>query len=147
VVSLCLVYVFSESINQDAKNMIPTRKISETILEFGEPVIEALSEDINKAEFESVMNIIVAVWNAVAIDAQNKNKNYEKELVKALLPGPIEIQNLANKLIQRKNECYSLDPRTVGKFSIIDKDGNGELIFRAESRLGVKILDAIGEIQ
>ena len=126
--------------------MIPTRKISETILEFGEPVIEELSEDISKEIFESAMSIIVAVWNAVTIDDQNKNTNYEKELVKALLPGPIEIQNMAGKLIQRKKEFYSLDPRTVGNFSVVDKDGNGEFIFKAEARIEVDNPDAIGKM-
>ena len=127
--------------------MIPTRKISETILEFGQPVIEELSEDISKEVFESAMNIIVTVWNAVTLDAQNKNTNYEKELVKALLPGPIEIQNMADILIRRKKESFSLDPRMVGNFSVIDKDGNGEFIFRAEARLEVDNLDPTGKMQ
>ena len=116
--------------------MIPTRKISETILEFGEPLIQELPEDSTKEIFEATMNVIVSVWNAVTIDTKEKNNNFESELLKALLPVPPELQLITRELIQRKKTDYASDPRAVGNFWVIEKDG--EFVFRAKARLVIK---------
>jgi hypothetical protein len=113
--------------------MIPTTKISETILEFGEPLIQELPEDTSKEAFEAIINVIVSVWNAVTIDTRKQNNNYETELLQALLPAPPELQLIAKMLIQSKKANYASDPRAVGNYWVIEKDG--EFVFRAEARL------------
>jgi len=125
--------------------MIPTRKISETILEFGSSIVQELPEDANKEEFEAVMRIIVSAWNAVVLGEWNKTKRFENELIKALNPSPREMQLIVKRLIMRKKRKYSLDPRAVGNYWIIEKDG--EFVFRAEARLDIKGVEAVGEKQ
>jgi len=65
--------------------MIPNRKISETILEFGDPILEELPENASKEEMEAAMRLIVSAWNAVVLDDWNKTREFEKAFLKALI--------------------------------------------------------------
>ena len=42
---------------------VPKRKISETLLEFGEPVL-GLLEEPTVEEFRAALSIVIVVWNA-----------------------------------------------------------------------------------
>jgi len=68
--------------------MIPTRKISETIIEFGEPILQELPENSTKEEFEAAFRIVVTAWNAVVLDGYNKNRKFEKAFLSALRSMP-----------------------------------------------------------
>ena len=68
--------------------MIPNRKISETILEFGEPIFPKLPDNASKEEMEAAMRLIVSAWNAVVLDDWNKTREFEKAFLKALMPIP-----------------------------------------------------------
>jgi len=122
--------------------MIPTRKISETILDFGSPILRVLPENVTKEEFEAAIRFIVTAWNAVVLDGWNKTKKYEIEYCKALDKMPIEISGALGKLIKRKKRKYSSDLRAVGNYWVIEK--NGEFVFRAEARLDLQGVKAIG---
>jgi hypothetical protein len=125
--------------------MIPNRKISETILEFGYPIIAGLPENAPKEELEAVMSLIVSAWNAVILDDWNKTRKFEKAFLKALQPMPKEFESIPRKLIKRKKKEYSSDPRAVGNYWVIEK--TGELVFRAEARLDLQGVEGIGVIQ
>lgn len=122
--------------------MIPNRKISETILEFGEPILEKLPDNASKEEMEAAMRLIVSAWNAVVLDDWNKTREFEKAFLKALMPIPKEFESVPRKLIKRKKRKYSSDPRAVGNYWVIEK--NGELVLRAEARLDLQGVEGIG---
>jgi len=103
--------------------MIPTRKISETILEFDDPILQELPESSTKEDFEAVMRLVVSAWNAVVLDEWNKTRKFEKEFIKALRPMPKEFDGISRKLIWRKKRKYSSDPRAVGNYWVIEKNG------------------------
>lgn len=126
-------------------SMIPNRKISETILEFGNPILEELPEHASKEEMEAAMLLIVSAWNAVVLDDWKKTREYEKAFLKALMPIPKEFESIPRKLIKRKKRRYSSDPRAVGNYWVIEK--NGELVFRAEARLDLQGVEGIGVMQ
>jgi|TARA_B100001964_G_C13825265_1_gene419102 hypothetical protein len=63
---------------------IPTRKISETILEFGDPLISILPDGFTKEEFEGIIMTIVAAWNSVVLDDWKKSDNFTTEYRKAM---------------------------------------------------------------
>ena len=125
--------------------MIPARKISETILEFGSPMLRGLPENVTKDEFEAVLRFIVTAWNSVVLDGWYKTNKYESEFRQALSQMPIEISGTLEKLINRKKRKYSSDPRAVGNYSVIEK--NGEFIFRAEARLDLQRVKEVGSPQ
>ncbi len=123
--------------------MILTRKISETILEFGNYLIEELPKNSTKEQFEHVMRIVVSAWNAVVLDEWNKTNYFESEFLKALSSTPEEMQLKARSLIARKKTKYPSDPRAVGNYWVLEK--NGKFVFRAEARIDLKGLEADGE--
>ena len=125
--------------------MIPNRKISETILEFGEPILEKLPDNASKEEMEAAMRLIVSAWNAVVLDDWNKTREFEKAFLKALMPIRKEFESVPRKLIKRKKRKYSSDPRAVGNYWVIEK--NGELVLRAEARLDLQGVEGIGVMQ
>ena len=125
--------------------MIPNRKISETILEFGEPILEELPENASKEEMEAAMRLIVSAWNAVVLDDWNKIREFEKAFLEALIPMPKEFESIPKKLIKRKKRKYSTDPRAVGNCWVIEK--NGGLVFKAEARLDLQGVKGIGVMQ
>ena len=137
---------YQQNANQGRyRSMIPTRKISETILEFGDPIIAELPENAPKEEMEAVMLLIVSAWNAVVLDDWNKTRKFEKAFLKSLMPMPKEFESIPRKLIKRKKRKYSSDPRAVGNYWVIEK--NGELVFRAEARLDLQGVEGIGVMQ
>jgi hypothetical protein len=111
---------------------VSERKISEVILEFGEPVLDQLDLD-DKFEMESAIRLLVTIWNAVALDHHEKTRHYEDQMLKLLEETPGEFDKIAHKLIKRKKRKYSSDPRTVGHYEIVERDGG--LVLRAEAHL------------
>lgn len=124
----------------EREKMIPNRKISEVILEFGDPLLEELSEDHDKIELEGMLRLIILTWNAVTLDQWHKTRNNEDELLKALREAPAGFQTITKKLIKRKKRKYSSDPRAVGNYSVVEKDDGYSL--RAEAKLSVEHVDA-----
>ncbi|MCP5415453.1 MAG: hypothetical protein H6965_00005 [Chromatiaceae bacterium] len=116
--------------------MIPNTKISHTILEFGKAVIQQLPDNHSKEEFESVITIVIATWNAVVMDGWNKNNKFETELLSAMETAPKEAQIAIKRLLKRKKKKFDSDPRAVGNHWI--RQENGELIFGCEARLNVE---------
>jgi len=111
---------------------IPDRKISEVILEFGEPMLGQL-DMTDKFEMESAVRLLITIWNAVALDQQLKTRHYEDQMMKLLEETAGDFDGIARKLIKRKKRKYSSDPRTVGHHEIVMRDGG--LILRAEAHL------------
>jgi hypothetical protein len=79
------------------------------------------------------------------LDDWNKTREFEKAFLKALMPIPKEFESIPRKLIKRKKRKYSTDPRAVGNYWVIEK--NGELVFRAEARLDLQGVEGIGVVQ
>jgi len=125
--------------------MIPARKISETILDFGNSVFQSLPEDATKLQFEAAARVVVCAWNAVVLDTWHNTDKYEKSLLITLVEEPKEMQLIMKRLIKRKKKKFSNDPRAVGHYEIINR--GGELIFRAEARGDVKDMQAYEVVQ
>lgn len=120
--------------------MLPTRKISETILDFGSSVFQFLPEGATKSQFEASAKVVVCAWNAVVLDKWKHTDEYEKSLLLTMANEPKEMQLIIKRLIKRKKEKFSNDQRGVGHYEVINRDG--ELIFRAEARGDVKDMQA-----
>ncbi len=125
--------------------MFPTRKISETILDFGKAVFQSLPEDASKSMMEASANIVVCVWNAVVLDEWGKTDKNVKTLLFTLRQEPKEMQLIVTRLIERKKNVFSSDLRAVGQFEVIDR--GGELVFRAEARGDLEHMQAHGVVQ
>ena len=120
--------------------MIPTTKISHTILEFGRSLITSLPSEHSKEELEATMKIVITAWNAVVMDSWENGNKYESMLLEQMKQGPkiglVEVK----RLIKRKKVKFASDPRAVGNHWVTER--NGEFIFRCEARLNVENAEA-----
>jgi hypothetical protein len=112
----------------------PSRKISETFLEFAAPLLDPLGELPTKAEMEQALQIAFTVWNAVVYDGAKKPEYLVQ--VRELTGNTPEVAGLIEQLIARKRSLYSDDQRLVGEFGFIEKDGGWSLRVEARSPTG-----------
>ena len=110
----------------------PDNKISETILEFGKVLISELPEPHTREVLESVLQIVIVVWNAVVIDQWNSTTSNVQEVKDKLGEMPTEIQLHVKRLIKRKQKRFGNDKRAVGRHWIREEDG--EFIFVCDAR-------------
>jgi len=110
---------------------IPDRKISETFLEFAEPLLVPLGPCATEYEMNQVLQIAFVVWNAVVYESVKQDAHC-LEMLQDLTASEPEIVLLVDQLIERKRSQYGNDHRIVGDFKLTIR--SGELNLRAEAR-------------
>jgi hypothetical protein len=124
---------------------VPTRKISETILDFGEPFLSGLSGTPPPTEdMKNAMMIVITIWNALVMAEAPWNAPSHLEGLKqtASQGGPPFLLDTLNTLTRRRKELFAGDPRAVGNWEFIN-DASGEPRFRCDARLppGFKLIE------
>ena len=110
---------------------IPTRKISETIIDFGAPLISDLDPSQPIEIVRSVFTIVITVWNAhvLAMPVWGKPQLLEQlgELLQTAGSAP-QLTDTCAQLAARRQERFADDPRAVGEWSVaIDRQGRVRL--------------------
>jgi hypothetical protein len=116
---------------------VPDRKISETILEFAQPILGPFGELPELAAARSILGLAVSVWNfhAMATPLWGKPEYLAKARAQMRAPGtPREIAEIFESLLARRAEHYGDDPRVVGDWNL-GPDGRGGHTFRCDCRL------------
>lgn len=108
------------------------RKISETFLEFAEPLWVPLGAEVADHELEQALMIAFTVWNSVVFDAAEGGQSHVSQLRKLADQEP-GVRMLVELLITRKQSLYAEDRRLVGDYRLHRRQG--ELRLRAEARL------------
>ncbi len=109
----------------------PDRKISETFLEFADPLLAPLGPRATVKQMEAALKIAFTVWNGVVYDKVNGNSHF-LDMIRNQTRHNREVAALVERLIARKRKRFGHDDRLVGKFKFIRK--SGELRLRAEAR-------------
>ena len=116
---------------------IPTRKISETIIDFGAPLIFDLDKDQPIEIVRSVFTIVIMVWNAhvTAMPVWGQPQLLE-ELGKLLLtPGAArELIDTCAELSERRKQHFAEDPRAVGEWKV-EFDHAGRVRLHCDARI------------
>lgn len=110
---------------------IPDRKISETFLEFAQPLLIPLGSSATEYELNQVLQIAFVVWNAVVYETVNQDAHC-LDMLEDLTAAEPEAALLVNQLIQRKRHQYGDDHRLVGEFKVTIR--GDEVNLRAEAR-------------
>lgn len=110
----------------------PVRKISETILDFGQPLISELGDDYGTQELEHCMRIVISAWNAVTLDDVQSTNTWTTSLFQHAEGGPVEVVSILKSLVHRKKTLFREDLRGVGEHWI--KLKRGEIVFGCEAR-------------
>ena len=117
--------------------MIPTKKISLTLLEYAEPLINELEDGYSQSDLESVLHLATCIWNSCVVDQwHSTTENVEllrRQISKAENSIPTAI---VEGMIQRKKQCFGADPRAITNECVVVK--NGEFVVRAEARLDLQ---------
>lgn len=116
---------------------IPDRKISETILDFGEPLLAQLGDAPSIEAAENALDIVVMLWNAYVMAMPIWGKPEELARVQALLRDSRVLPYMTDTLealCARRREKFSDDPRAVGACAIVP-DGHGGYNFKCAARV------------
>ncbi|NIM18110.1 MAG: hypothetical protein GTO45_39580 [Candidatus Aminicenantes bacterium] len=113
----------------------PSRKISETLIDFAKPFIDMVDENTTQDQLETGFKIAITVWNAVVVEEVKKDPTYLEQLrTNVLEMGENWYYGYAmiESLISRKKEFFADDLRAIGNFSITYNEGY--LHVKAEAR-------------
>ena len=110
---------------------IPQRKISETIIDFGAPLIADLDPSQPLEIVRSVFAIVITVWNAHVMAMPVWGKPQLLEQLGELLRSPgtaAQLIDTCAELAARRHQHFAQDPRAVGEWSVvIDQAGRVRL--------------------
>lgn len=113
------------------------RPISDTILDFGEPLLAQLPEPRPADALHNALTIVITVWNAhvMATGAWGRPEHLD-ELRRLVHAGtaPPAFGRTFELLSQRRAERFADDLRVVGKWSLVP-DGPTAHRFRCDARV------------
>lgn len=117
---------------QDKRTLpFPDRKISETFLDFAEPLLDAHGPRATAAEMEQSLQLAFTIWNAVVYEDAANNRRFI-DSVRKLTAHERELAALVEQLITRKRRLFGDDHRLVGEYKLRREEGRW--ILRAEAR-------------
>ncbi len=104
-----------------AEHAIPARKLSETLLEFGAPLLAQLGEDAPLPVRQQCLQLVIMVWNAGALAMPQWGKRElldETEQALKQLPLSSVVNELLQQLQTSRREYFGSDPRAVGDWEL-----------------------------
>lgn len=100
-----------------AKRKIPTRKFSETLVDFARPFLAVVDTEIPPETIRQGFDIAVTVWNAFVMDRVNGNTDYQAMMKKQL--GVQWQQNpLIRALVDRRLKHFRNDMRFIAEHRV-----------------------------
>jgi hypothetical protein len=111
------------------------RKLSETLLEFAQPLVDADPGRIDEHWMRTLLGFAINVWNLVVTEEVRDSANDVAELRTALATDQILPEVLAwfDRLVVRKRERFHGDLRLVGNWRVVR--GRDRLDIEMESRV------------
>jgi hypothetical protein len=106
------------------------RKISETIVAFGGPIIQQLDPDLPYEVVRSTFEVVILVWNAhvMAMPRWGQPRHLAElhsRLQDPQMPAPMV--DAFRELSRRRTERFASDARAVGDWSIAQESGQWRL--------------------
>lgn len=116
-------------------DQLPTRKISETLLEFAEPLLANPPRDLSPQRLEHVLIAPITIWNAVILDDRGAMPGFLAQArARVALAQPSVPLAIFDFMVERKRSCFGDDLRLIGRHSVrVDPDGTFHV--QAEARM------------
>ncbi|MDQ3366830.1 MAG: DUF2384 domain-containing protein [Myxococcota bacterium] len=110
------------------------RKLTETLLDFARPMIDALS-GADARSMRPLLEFSIGIWNAIVDEETGGSAGFLAELRAELVGGraPSAIVGWHDKLVARKRELFSGDLRSVGSWDL--RQDRGGVHVEMETRL------------
>ena len=112
------------------------RKFSETIVDFGNPLIRQLDADQPYETVHSTFEVVILIWNAHVMAMPRWGKpRFLADLHQRLLDPqtPAPFAQAFELLSQRRAERFASDARAVGEWSVVQQSGQWRL--RCDARV------------
>jgi len=119
-------------------------KISERLLEFAEPMIGEAFEgdgDPTAADLETVLKLVVTIWNAKVMEQIGRGSGYVDELERLMLRDPNlppKAMYMIKLMLERKITEFRDDLRFIGDLKVYTAP-DGEMRVKAEARLASEL--------
>jgi hypothetical protein len=118
-------------------------KISQRLLEFAEPMIGEAFEgggDPTAADLESVLKLVVTIWNAKVAEQIGRGPGFVDELERLMLDPslPPEAEHMVKLMLERKTTRFPDDLRFIGDLKVYTSP-DGEMRVKAEARLASEL--------
>lgn len=97
------------------------RKLSATLLAFGEPLLSQLGDDAPLSAREQAMQLVITVWNAGAMAMPEWGEPELKLQLEQMLTQPAlasPMRTLLQQMLVQRRELYGFDPRAVGEWAV-----------------------------
>lgn len=113
------------------KLTFPDRKISETFLDFAEPLLDPLGPWATLDQKETSLQLAFTVWNAVVYKDAVDDSRFIESIGNLTANDPVSAA-LVDEMVHRKRTLFGDDHRLVGEFKLSCQAGEWKL--RAEAR-------------
>jgi len=95
----------------------PSRKISETFLDFATPLLDAAPSKATARDIERVLSTAFTVWNAVVYESVRGDGRYLAQLRQAMAT-ELDLAILLELMISRKKTEFGDDHRLIGEYKV-----------------------------
>ncbi len=109
----------------------PTRKISETIIDFAQPLLAQVDSTTSQETIRQGFLIAVTIWNAFVMDRVNGYSDYQT-LMRKQLGEQWEANPVIKALVERRLNNFADDMRLVAEHQVLF-DANGYRLRAAAS--------------
>ena len=111
------------------------RKISETLLDFAQPLLECVPAHLPPQRLEEYLRLPITIWNAVILDELGTMPGAVAQVRSRIAHAGNAIQMEAfDSMVERKRASFGSDHRLIGRHWVhVDPDGTFHI--RAEARL------------
>lgn len=116
---------------------VPSRKISETIIDFGAPLVGQLNGSESLDVVHATFNLVITVWNAHVMAMPVWGQPHLLEQLDAILRAPAtppQMIEACHALAARRRERFANDPRAVGEWDV-RLDAHGRVRLHCDARL------------
>ena len=103
------------------------RKMSEVILDFAEPLLDAIDDD---EFFENAINCAVACWNLSFLPEKKQRRQLRaivNELGKSALLTRVEAEDCTRMLLERKRIFFADEKRIVVNYKVVEEEDHHHL--------------------
>jgi len=116
-------------------DQLPTRKISEALMEFAEPLLAHAPDHLSPQKLEHVLLVPITIWNAVILDDRGAMPGFLAQTrARVALAQPHVSLTIFDFMVERKRSFFGDDQRLIGRHSVrVDADGTFHI--QAEARL------------
>lgn len=121
---------------------IPKRKISETVIDFGAPLLRDLDQAQSIEIVRATFNLVITVWNAHVMTMSVWGKPEVLKQLEDVLraPGtPPEMIAACADLATRRQQHFANDPRAVGEWRVAF-DHRGRVRLHCEARVPPQLM-------